>query len=122
MDLYHLRFVFIMLILDFAYISTIGNSLFSKTIRNIQNSNMKISYLGAFISYILLIIALYYFIISKNASIMDAFVLGVVIYGVFDFTNIALFSNYDIYTGIIDTLWGGILFSLTTFLYKISEK
>ena len=122
MNLYTLRFLPIMLILDFIYISFIGKTIFEKMITNIQKSPIKFSYLGAIMSYLFLSLAFYYFIISKNGSVLDAFILGIVIYGVFDFTSIALFKSYDLLIGIIDTLWGGILFSLTAFFYKISGQ
>lgn len=122
MNLYTLRFLPIMLILDFIYISFIGKTLFGKMINDIQKSQIKFSYLGAIMSYLFLSLAFYYFIISKNGSVFDAFILGIVIYGVFDFTSIALFKSYDLLIGILDTLWGGILFSLTAFFYKISGQ
>ena len=31
-------------------------------------------------------------------------------------TNYALLDKWNIKTGVIDTLWGGVLFALTTFL------
>jgi uncharacterized membrane protein len=67
---------------------------------------------------IFLILGLYYFIIKPNRSIKDAFLLGLVIYGVYEGTNYALFNNWSEYIVIIDTLWGGILFALTTFIIK----
>ena len=58
----------------------------------------------------------------KNDTLMKGFIFGVVVYGVFDFTNLAIFSNYPFSTAIIDTLWGGILMALTTnFVYYLFE-
>jgi uncharacterized membrane protein len=111
---------FSMLALDSVYLSTIGGSLFSKMVRNIQKEDMKIDMYGVIGSYILLVLVLYKFIIMERRSPSDAFILGLCVYGVFDFTNIAIFKNYNWITAIVDTLWGGILFYIVTMItYKI---
>ena len=42
--------------------------------------------------------------------------MGILIYGVYETTNYALFKNWSIFTVILDTLWGGTLFALVTFI------
>ena len=50
----------------------------------------------------------------------DAFILGFCVYGIYEFTNIAIFKNYKWIAAIVDTLWGGILFYTATYItYKI---
>jgi uncharacterized membrane protein len=111
---------FSMLALDSIYLSSIGGSLFSKMVRNIQKEDMKIDMYGVIGSYILLVLVLYKFIIMERRSPSDAFILGLCVYGVFDFTNIAIFKNYKWIAAIVDTLWGGILFYTATYItYKI---
>ncbi len=53
---------------------------------------------------------------SKEDKILKAFILGLCIYAVYEMTNYALITDWHIKTVLIDTLWGGILFALTTFL------
>ena len=53
---------------------------------------------------------------TKGELAKRAGILGFVIYGTFDFTNLAVFSNYELFLGILDTFWGAILFSLTTYI------
>ena len=91
--------------------------LFNNQIFDIQNSNLQINFIGAIFSYFFIILCLYWFIIKDNKPILDAFILGICIYGVYEYTNYALFKNWKFKTTVIDTLWGGILFSLSTFLY-----
>ena len=51
---------------------------------------------------------------------MDAFILGILIYGVFELTNKGIFKNWNWMMVLYDGLWGGILFSITTMLvYKL---
>ena len=65
-----------------------------------------------------MIFGLNYFIIRKNESITDAFVLGILVYGVFETTNGAIFKTWNVKTSLIDTLWGGFLFATVTYLTK----
>jgi len=73
---------------------------------------------SAFLCYIFLVIGLNYFILEKKKSIWDAFLLGLVIYGVYETTNYAIFDKWQTMMVVIDTLWGGILFALTTGIIK----
>ena len=104
--------------IDFVYLNVM-RSYFDNQIKSIQGSPIKMNYLGAAICYILLIIGINYFIIKPRKSVSDAFLLGIVIYGVYETTNYALFKKWSILTVIIDTLWGGLLFAATTYLVNL---
>ena len=104
--------------IDFIYLNLIKD-YFGKQIESVQQSKLTVNYLGAAICYIFLIAGINYFIIKPNRSVQDAFLLGLVIYGVYETTNYALFKNWHILTVIIDTLWGGILFALTTYIVRL---
>ena len=108
--------LFLLLLIDIVYLKFIGYPSFMKIVKKITNEDIQFNYLGL-LSYLFISYGLYYFVIKSNKSIYDAFILGIIIYGTYDFTNIGIFKNYDILTGVIDTLWGGILLSLTTYFY-----
>ena len=111
---------FSILALDSVYVSTIGGHLFAPMVNKIQKEEMKLNTHGIIISYILLILLLYKFIIMDKRSPTDAFILGLCTYGIFDFTNMALFTNYRWIPAIVDMLWGGVLFyTVTLITYKI---
>jgi uncharacterized membrane protein len=42
--------------------------------------------------------------------------LGIVVYGVWNFTNMAIFKNYDIVVGLMDLCWGFVLFSAVVYM------
>ena len=69
-------------------------------------------------TYLLVIFQLYYFIIKRNGSLLDAFLLGMTTYGIFDFTSISVLKGYSSKMGVIDMLWGGILYTITTYILK----
>lgn len=106
----------LLLFFDFLYLKSFGNSLFGPMVRNIQKQNMVLSFFPSIIAYIFIFFILYFFILLPRLSPLHAFLLGASVYGVFDFTNLAIFSNYQYFPAIIDTIWGGILFYITTFI------
>jgi uncharacterized membrane protein len=105
----------VLISIDFVYLNLM-KGYFENQIKQVQGSAVKFNLLGAAICYIFLITGLNYFIIKPRKSVNDAFLLGLVIYGVYETTNYTLLSNWSILTVIIDTLWGGILFALTAFI------
>ncbi len=108
----------IMLSIDFVYLN-VFKGFFDKQIQLVQGSQLKINYLGAALCYIFLIAGINYFIIKPKKSVSDAFLLGIVIYGVYETTSYALLKDWSIFTVIIDTLWGGLLFASTTYLVNM---
>ena len=107
--------------IDFVYLNLLKN-YFSKQIQLVQGSQAKMNFLGAALCYIFLIVGLNYFIIKPHKSVSEAFLLGLIIYGVYETTNYAIFKNWSIISVIIDTLWGGILFASTTYIINILRK
>jgi len=111
-----------LVLLDSIYLWLMKNA-FNQQISIIQGSPIQLNIFAAVICYISLIFGLYYFIIREKKSIKDAFLLGLVIYSVFDLTNLALLRNWSPIIALIDSLWGGVLFGSTTALvYYISVR
>ena len=103
---------------DFVYLNVIKD-YFLNQIKLVQGSEPKVNYLGVALCYIFLIAGINYFIIKPRKSVNDAFLLGIVIYGVYETTNYALLKNWSIITVIIDTIWGGLLFAFTTYIVNM---
>jgi len=68
--------------------------------------------------YILLAFGIYYFGLKQN-SYMNAIIFGIVVFGVYDFTNLATIANYDFGTAIMDVGWGTILSLIVTIISSI---
>ena len=107
----------ILYLIDMIYISNISKK-YGNMIQSIQGSPMKTKMVSAVICYLFLAFGVYYFIIKDSKKSLDAFFLGVVIYGVYNSTAHALLDKFDTKIAITDTIWGGILFYLTTEVYK----
>ena len=113
----------LLVLVDSIYLFFIGKPVFDKTVAAIQNSALVVNIAPAIFTYILMAILLNYFIISVNKSPFDAFILGFCAYGIFDFTNMAIFKKYNLRTAITDTLWGAILFfTVTSITYYVKKS
>ena len=111
---------FIVLIIDILWLSAFLGGYFGKMVLKIQGEEMKLNYNIAGLAYIFIILSFYYFIVMKDNGKMelDAFLLGLFIYGIFEFTSGAIFKKWEILPLFVDTIWGGILYLVTYFIYK----
>ena len=109
-----------MLALDGVYLTSMGKT-YGNLVKSIQKSPIKmrpLTLLSAGLCYIFLVGGLNYFILREKRPILDAFLLGVMVYGVFETTSYVMFDNWTIPIILMDTLWGGILFASTTYLSR----
>ena len=108
-----------MLTLDFIFLSA-NQKMFEIQIADVQRVSLQFRPMGAILCYIALVFGLYYFIIKTNRSPLDAFLLGVVINAVYEGTSYAILKKWKWQIVVMDTLWGGVLLSLTTIItYKL---
>jgi uncharacterized membrane protein len=102
----------IIFLVDIFWLST-GGIFARKMTERIQGSPLQMRYVSAAIVYLFLA-----YMLLQTTSAKQAFLYGVAIYGVYDFTNHALLDQYDWKFAIADTLWGGILFVVARHLLK----
>jgi len=89
---------------------------FQEQITKVQRVIMEFRVEGAILCYLALIFGINYFIIQPKKSAVDAFIFGLVIYAVYETTNYATLKKWSPSLVAMDTIWGGILFALTTYL------
>ena len=118
-DIILLAVIFVLVDAGFLYLMS---NNFQSIIKKIQGSPLKMKLIPTFACYIVLVSSLYYFVIHKKGSYLDAFLLGFFIYAVYETTNMAIFKDWSVSVGLIDLTWGGFLFLITTYLYKNSVK
>jgi uncharacterized membrane protein len=117
-------FSFIMLCLDSIYLKNI-TPYFGKMINNIQGEEIDFKIVPTIIVYIALILVWYVFIYPElkkktlKQNLFRAAILGICIYAVYDFTNLAVIKKYSLNIAIIDSIWGGVLYSVSTYLFII---
>jgi uncharacterized membrane protein len=121
-----------MIVLDSVWIMSNKDSYFS-TIRSIQGGKeVVIKPLYALIAYIIMIFSIIFVTIPftlHHVTVKDTLAtklyksvlyggsVGFSIYGIYNFTCLALFDKYALSVGIKDTIWGTFLYSLLTFTF-----
>lgn len=81
--------------------------------RKIQGHKITLKLVPSIIIYLVLS---YLTTIPKTAE--SAFLLGLAVYAVYDFTNLATLTHYTTQFAILDSLWGGVLFTLVFYAMK----
>lgn len=102
--------IVILFLLDLLYFS-LHIVDYDKTVSNIQGSKISGKPIGL-MAYIVMAYCIVY--IAKTPQ--ESAILGFVVYSIFNLTNLYMFTNWDIYTATMDTLWGVSLFYLTKLL------
>lgn len=104
-------------ILDMTWIGYIAKGMYFKSYANwlrLDNDRLVPVWWAIIIVYSLFAFATLTFVVPlSQGSLLSAFfygaALGVVIYGVYDFTCVAIFKDWPIMTAFVDWLWGTIL-------------
>ena len=99
--------------IDAIYLTSISG-YFNKQIMAIQKTGIKLDMVATAICYVFLVFGIYYFIIREQRDLVDAFLLGAVIYMVYETTNKAILKDWMWTTVALDGVWGGVLFALVT--------
>lgn len=111
-------------ILDYIYLKSSSN-IFYKLVNKIQNSPLVLRIYPTIVVYIFIFLMWIVFIYNQkdkftfSENIFRAFLLGMCTYGIYEFTNMAIFKDWTINVALMDTIWGGVLYSLTTLIATI---
>lgn len=110
------------LTIDIVYLNS-KKDYFDAFFKNVQGKPLVFRKSGAVMAYLLLVAGLYFFIIKDRKNIIYSFLFGLFVYGVYDLTNYATLTNWTMEFVFKDTLWGGIVFALSTFIiYEIIKR
>lgn len=117
------------LLTDFIWLIT-NTKNYNYLIEKVQKTPFSMNYIGALLSYIFLLCALFFFSIplikmnlqkkNNNLFVLSLFYgggLGLLLYGMFNATNYGIFTNYDYKIAILDTLWGFVIFTISSYLF-----
>ncbi len=107
----------IFVLIDSVYLK-LASEFFNKQVKLIQGTKINLHMPSTILCYLFLTLGFYYFLINKKSTNLDAFLLGLVIYGVYETTNKAILKDWKWKSVIIDTIWGGTLFLLVKMIYE----
>lgn len=109
--------VFIIIDLPYLYLNVAD---FKALIKEIQGKDITLKYIPVLITYLIMSFGLFYFVLNTDKDlkqkIISSALLGFTVYGVFDFTNMAIIEKWKYKQTLIDVIWGTILFTITTIL------
>jgi uncharacterized membrane protein len=110
--------------IDLPMILFINKNMYEKTFKKI-NKRGKVAphriYVSAIFIYLLLAFALYYFSVKQD-NVINAAVIGLIIYGVYNLTNYATIKKYGLKQTLIDMAWGTFLCTTVAYLAILINK
>ena len=112
---------------------------YSKEVFKVQKAALNLRYEHAIIAYIIILFSILYIAIpftsqsikinngSKDISIENKLLyslmyggaLGFSVFGIYNFTSLAIYKDLDATIAITDTIWGTTLYTLSTFIYLL---
>lgn len=118
-------FSILYLCVDLIWISIMSKLFYTEKLEKIQKQTLTFKYIPAVLAYITLLIIMFYICIPLSTYYKQhhpSLVFGLVgfcVYGVYNFTNGAIFVDYNWKFICVDTLWGLTSFALFGFIYKL---
>lgn len=113
------------LILDFLWLGFVVkdfNLAQLAEIGRIENGDFSLLYLPAAGAYLLMAAAIAFFVApltrggARPRALLMGGLMGLVIYGIFDFTNLAILKNYPVLFVAADIAWGVVVFGLVALI------
>ena len=127
----------IVLILDISWIS-LNVATYSSAVKKVQKAAANLRFEHAIIAYIIILFSILYVAIpftTQNAKVnkidissiesklLHSFIcggaVGFSIFGIYNFTSLAIYKDLDVSIAITDTIWGTTLYTLSTFAYLL---
>ena len=119
-----------MLILDGLWLGVIANQFYFTNLRSLvraKGDSFDVNYVAAGAVYVLMVFGFMLFVAPSLQkwnyleTIINAGLLGLVIYGVYDFTNLATLRDWSVLVTFVDMLWGSFLFATTAVVVKVAS-
>ena len=111
-----LTFSIVFILLDILWIQYFV-TIIGPLIEKIQNAPLKFNVYGAILAYVIMVISYYNLAYDGDRpNYFKAALLGLAIYGTYEFTNYATFTNWDLKVLGMDIGWGVTLSVLSLFI------
>lgn len=117
----------LVLVIDLIWIKLVMKNEYERLIFDVQNKEMTVRPFSALLSYITIILPIVLFSLPNvrpehrfSDSLLHGGVLGMMMYGMFSFTNHALIQEWSTRVVALDTVWGFVLYTIVTYLVSFS--
>jgi uncharacterized membrane protein len=106
----------IFLAIDFIWLGLVAKNFYDQALGPFSRG---LNLPAAFLTYFLIVFGIVFFVLPKSAGKIDqalksGAIFGLIIYGVYDLTNLATLANWSLKMTIIDILWGIFVCSLVS--------
>lgn len=105
----------VILLMDFIWLGFIARPFYGRQIGSLMGNT---NYAAAAVVYILLAAGVVLFALPHAKSYPQALlwgaVFGLITYGIYDFTNLAILKNWTLTISVADMLWGGVVCAVAT--------
>lgn len=115
-----------LLILDILWIMFFMGKKYQEQIPQIQGTELKVNNMMAIVAYTLMVLGLIMFVLPNiregyelRDSLVYGFLFGIIVYGVYDFTNAVVFEKWNINIALVDVLWGGFVYFISSYVGSI---
>ena len=112
-------------VFDYLWLNVFFVHRWSTMVHHIQSTPMELNTRYIIPAYILMTLSLVVFVLPRitkthwlRDSILYGGFMGMVVYGIFDLTNLIVFKKYSTSVAFLDIAWGTFLFAITTLLSK----
>ena len=116
-----------LLALDTTWVFTVMGKKYAEMIPTIQNSPLEPQLISAVMAYALMVVGLVVFVLPNiraeyafRDSLLYGGTFGLVVYGIFDFTNAAVLKNWNLPLAFVDIAWGVFVYTVAAYASTIS--
>jgi uncharacterized membrane protein len=110
--------VVLLLAFDIPMLTLVNKEMYLTNLKNINKGDMNFhiyQILSAILCYLIMGGGIYYFSVKENSS-LNALILGLVVYSIYNTTNVATLNEFSVKVAALDTLWGSTLFGVVAFI------
>jgi uncharacterized membrane protein len=115
----------IVLTIDLTWILGIANSFYTQQLSGFARPET-VPVWSALLAWALIPLGIAMFVIpavkSKKQSLSYGAIFGLVLYGVYDFTNYATLANFTLIMTIADVIWGTVLCAISSLLIYLADR
>jgi uncharacterized membrane protein len=110
------------LALDLLYLGVLQRQKIGDFFNQLNQAPLKVKMVPGLVAWVLLGWGLEHFVLSRTRSTKDAMVqaalLGLLVYGVYDMTNLATLPRWTLSFSLADMLWGSIVMALVVYVRR----
>lgn len=121
----------ISIVIDYLWVGLLMHKFYDNELGSIGrrlNGALNVHIPSVLIVYVLLAVGITFFVMPliANTSLLHTALIGalfgLVLYGIYDFTNYGVLANYGLKLLVVDILWGTFLCSLVTVIVSFISK